>query len=706
VDTTGGNVRVNLPNVNYPIDVIKTSSDSYIVTVWVGGVQKATVAGELSKITIDNAEVTADEPWYPYDAIVGIAGVSGDGGEILAKDRYGRVIAGGRGVAGTDDRTIIHAAQTYIVAGQLMLSSQFVISNPIHPATNVHIKGINNAKLTLKNAVNDHVIEFDNVSNSSVRDLEIDGNKANQTTDNIRCIQVNGGSNIVIERNICHDSYADGICLDRYTVPSYIAPVNVHVIGNTCYNAGNDGIKLHRANKCIVERNMVYDNDNHGIHFYSDVSDSIAVHNQVSGSPASGCMRMGTGGGLFEWAPSHDNYFIENILHCSGPSAIGIQVGVSAHDCIFRGNKIFLESDDAGATGIYIMDDVGGYGFPHQYPYKNSFIENEIYAIYADGVHAQIGIRAAPSSLNSFIGNKIVGNNKMQIGMSIDGRQNTIIRNTVSGTQYGIYLTNVLTVCDQNNISNNRVERCSLSGIRLAKTTENHVSHNTILNCAKSIWLSGAGGPWTYIYIEDNVVAALNSVTTITVNVSPADINIPVDDPSLFMIGDTINIYDSITPAGENAIIESITNDYTGKVITITAGLAGTYTTANSAGLKIVNNIDYNLRFENSVDYVFVRRNKFSDAISNVLSDASAYSHKYFAENDGYPTDATGSSTGTGSEQAIPHGLAAIPTGCKAWIKIEYPVGSGRYITKDIPYDVTYVYPTVDNGVAFEWGIA
>lgn len=110
VDTTGGNVRVNLPNVNYPIDVIKTSSDSYIVTVWVGGTQIGEVAGELSKITIENAKVTKDEPWYPYDCIVGIAGVSGNGGEVLAKDRFGRVIAGGRGVAGTDDVTILNTA--------------------------------------------------------------------------------------------------------------------------------------------------------------------------------------------------------------------------------------------------------------------------------------------------------------------------------------------------------------------------------------------------------------------------------------------------------------------------------------------------------------------------------------------------------------------------------------------------------------------
>jgi hypothetical protein len=77
-----------------------------------------------------------------------------------------------------------------------------------------------------------------------------------------------------------------------------------------------------------------------------------------------------------------------------------------------------------------------------------------------------------------------------------------------------------------------------------------------------------------------------------------------------------------------------------------------------------------------------------------------------FITNKGQHFEASGSDTGTGSEQPIPHGLAAIPTGCKAWIKIEYPVGSGRYITKDIPFDATNVYPTVDNGVAFEWGIA
>lgn len=62
----------------------------------------------------------------------------------------------------------------------------------------------------------------------------------------------------------------------------------------------------------------------------------------------------------------------------------------------------------------------------------------------------------------------------------------------------------------------------------------------------------------------------------------------------------------------------------------------------------------------------------------------------------------SGVSTGIGSEQTIAHGLATIPTGCKAWIK--YLV-NGRYITEMIPYDATNVYPTVTSGLAYDWRI-
>ncbi len=72
------------------------------------------------------------------------------------------------------------------------------------------------------------------------------------------------------------------------------------------------------------------------------------------------------------------------------------------------------------------------------------------------------------------------------------------------------------------------------------------------------------------------------------------------------------------------------------------------------------------------------------------------------SHNFGYTTDGCGTSTGTGIEQTIAHGLAAIPTGCKAWIK--YLVGA-RYHKEDIDFDATNIYPTVPLGVAYEWRI-
>jgi hypothetical protein len=111
VNTAGGNVRVNLPNADYPIKVNKTSGDSYLVTLYVAGTQIGEIAGERSSVTVEAGQITKDEPWYPYDMIVGIAGVSGDGGEVIAKNKYGKCLSSSwRGVAGTADSTVTNVA--------------------------------------------------------------------------------------------------------------------------------------------------------------------------------------------------------------------------------------------------------------------------------------------------------------------------------------------------------------------------------------------------------------------------------------------------------------------------------------------------------------------------------------------------------------------------------------------------------------------
>lgn len=69
----------------------------------------------------------------------------------------------------------------------------------------------------------------------------------------------------------------------------------------------------------------------------------------------------------------------------------------------------------------------------------------------------------------------------------------------------------------------------------------------------------------------------------------------------------------------------------------------------------------------------------------------------------GIDNKSSGSSTGTGIEQTIAHGLAAIPTGCKAWIR--YPISATVYAEKEIRMDATNIYPKVKSGLAYDWRV-
>jgi hypothetical protein len=88
--------------------------------------------------------------------------------------------------------------------------------------------------------------------------------------------------------------------------------------------------------------------------------------------------------------------------------------------------------------------------------------------------------------------------------------------------------------------------------------------------------------------------------------------------------------------------------------------------------------------------------------LADPTEEYDAVNKKYVDGKIGPGFVSSGSSTGTGIEQTIAHSLAAIPTGCKAWIK--YLVGA-RYHTEEIDFDATNVYPTVPLGVAYEWRI-
>lgn len=207
VDTTGGNVRVNLPDTNYPIDVIKTSSDAYIVTVWVGGVRIGEVAGELSKITIENAEVTKDEPWYPFDIQVGFVGVPNDGAEVVAVNKFGKRIS--RGSETVEAQNVINAALAAATESVTLRRGTFYASNLTIPtgisllgcgerATYIHSK-IDNAPIIILTGG----VQFNKICNmslngrrsifSTVTGIKLDGAKETNISD-VRFSSISGSA--------------------------------------------------------------------------------------------------------------------------------------------------------------------------------------------------------------------------------------------------------------------------------------------------------------------------------------------------------------------------------------------------------------------------------------------------------------------------------------------------------------------------------
>jgi len=343
VNTAGGNVRVNLPVVDYPIDVIKTSSDSYIVTVWVSGVQIGEVCGELSKITIENAEVTKDEPWYPYDAIVGIAGVSGDGGEVLAKDRFGRVIAGGRGVAGTDDGRVIQAA--YDVASILYIGpGNYYVDSCIHASpergclalrSNTEVFGsFGSTKIYNSNAGDEytfaHYHPTNGISNIYIHDLSFGFD-----TYGYGAIWFNHVTDSLVERVICESTQNHVLGWpDEYI---FLNRSDNNIFRDiTLVNSGHISILLNSSDKNLFDGINIYD--------YSVAVwlDSAETDTPCFGNVFTNINIEDTGDGFW-----FSNGCFQNVVNNSrifGTTRNAIVISTDAHDNLFHGVVI----DDCG----------------------------------------------------------------------------------------------------------------------------------------------------------------------------------------------------------------------------------------------------------------------------------------------------------------------------------------------------------------------
>lgn len=103
---------------------------------------------------------------------------------------------------------------------------------------------------------------------------------------------------------------------------------------------------------------------------------------------------------------------------------------------------------------------------------------------------------------------------------------------------------------------------------------------------------------------------------------------------------------------------------------------------------------DYGVYLASCRNVLLADNDLAGNLVSNVYSTGTSLSH--VRNNLGYVTENSGSSTGTGAEQTIPHGLASTPK-----LVSVSPTVTGA--TASWWHDATNIYPTVTLGKTFTW---
>jgi len=197
----------------YGVEISSNSDYVSLLNNIIGGCGTAPVSDPtLTSVIRDTYGHTSIQSRRDYDAMVFIEGTS-----VIAVDSNGVCIA--RGVAGTDDATVIQAALDYVyaqkAAGTVILSNdKFYTSATITLPRGIALigSGFSNSGTTplgttiyMGSGVNSDIISSDTKSHQRIENLVLDGNGANNTTG--RCIYMTGGVNNVI-RNVLTMNHA------------------------------------------------------------------------------------------------------------------------------------------------------------------------------------------------------------------------------------------------------------------------------------------------------------------------------------------------------------------------------------------------------------------------------------------------------------------------------------------------------------------
>lgn len=430
--------------------------------------------------------------------------------------------------------------------GTFNLAAAIVIDND-----NVVLEGQGQAtKLFLVNATNANVITVGNGAtayvNIQVRDLSIDGNKANQTTNGHGIFISSGAAHTTIENcrivatyksNIYDEGSAHAKIRHNYLDTPGTASWNIFnngsgfiIHGNECIAGTSGNIETqstsHTSNN-IISNNICTGSTANGIKGNSwqvvisgNFVSNFSVSGIISGVP---CNVTGntveinnnpSGSGIELTSSDPQQCTANTIFIYSGNTSAVTSIKITAPSTTVTGNNLQSESTGSPAhTAIDIQADhctVSGNAIT-QYQFTGSGIKlnttdvtvsgNMVYG-YAKGINGDNSFRA------------VIANNHIDCttGVSlIDAVWCTVTGNHLKGgTGIGINVGGTTFFC-RCTITGNSIEEFGQEGIVLRKVTKSTISNNTIRDCGQTTNNTYAGiilrnGDSSYNTLQGNVI--------------------------------------------------------------------------------------------------------------------------------------------------------------------------------------------------------
>ncbi len=337
---------------------------------------------------------------------------------------------GARGDGTTDDTAAIQNALNalsaaggivYLPPGKYAINSTGLSI----PDSDIVLCGAGSDSILFANvtgAATTNVITINGKNRVTIRDLAIDGNRANRTTSGIETqqngIYLTGASKCAVRNVYAHDNPATGICLDLTTYSAFE--------GNQCYSNGRNGIYLNFSNS---NYNVIRGNICQGQVSYHGIALSNAQNNLVQGND---CYNNG-GAGIDLDGTSNYNSIVGNVLVGNTQQGLFLDTvsGYSATYCSIVGNVIEGNLQEGMRLIDAQFNTIVGNAISNNSQQTNNFY---------DGIRIETGTTGASNNL--IANNKVSVNHKNGIELvSVDSQNNIIEGNDVRGnTTAGIAL--------------------------------------------------------------------------------------------------------------------------------------------------------------------------------------------------------------------------------------------------------------------------